>query len=98
MKLKHEEHLDHCPCCSTGDYSELFSKKKSDKRTDLYMGFAYFFFLIFSTFNFYLALFMSFISIITMLYFIIKKEKNLFFRSIFLLLFCVLGIIFAKVI
>lgn len=96
MKLKHEEHLDHCPCCSTGDYSELFSSKKSEKRTNLRMGFAYFFAITISCINIYFNLFVAFISLSIILYFLYKKNYDLTKRSIFLLIFCLLGFLVYK--
>ncbi len=91
MKLKNEDHLDHCPCCSTGDYSELFSDKKSEKRTNLRMGFLYFFAITISSINGYATLLACFISLMLILYFLYKKNFDLVKRSIFLLLFCLLG-------
>lgn len=98
MSDKHlhcENNVDRCPC-STGDYSELFSKTKSNKRTDLRMGIFYFFVLIFSAINKYLFIVSLIVSILTVIYFIIKKDKNMFFRSIALIVFCIIGMLFIK--
>lgn len=96
MELKHEEHLDHCPCCSTGDYSELFSDKKSEKRTNLRMGILYFIILVLSSINKYFTLISLIISICIIAYFFYKKDKDLLKRSLFLIIFCIIGYLVIK--
>lgn len=96
MKLEHEHDLDHCPCCSTGDYSELFSKKKSEKRTNLRMGILYFIFICLSAINTYITATAIVISCIIIAYFGIKKDKDHFIRSLFLIVFCILGYVIKK--
>lgn len=96
MELKHEEHLDHCPCCSTGDYSELFSDKKSEKRTNLRMGILYFIILVLASINKYFTLISLIISICIIAYFYYKKDKDYLKRSLFLIIFCIIGYLVIK--
>lgn len=88
-----EKHIDRCPC-STGDYTELFSNTKSEKRTDLRMGIIYFIALILSTYNRNLAYLTSFIAFISVIYYIIKKDRNMVLRCLAIPLFCLVTFIF----
>lgn len=77
-----------CSCCSTGDYSEIFSDIPSEKRDNQRMGILYFIFLVMATFNMYLGIFLLFVPFIFMIY-----KKKFSFRILFLVVFTIIGII-----